>query len=112
MADWSDLPSTLKDSLDKLSELLQSDGQLKAFITSNAIDKPVTFGYKSSGSDNTLLITVTNGSAKTKTGSSKDALFTLSALPEQWEQFFKKIPVAPYQSYWGMFVSKPKSARP
>lgn len=103
MSNWSDLPATLKGSLDKLSELLQSDGQLKAFTTSNAIDKPATFGYKSSGSDNTLVVTVTNGSTQVKVGSSKDALFTLSALPEQWEQFFKDVPVAPYQSYWGMF---------
>lgn len=103
MSGWSDLPGALKGSLDKLTDLLQSDGQLKAFTTSNAIDKPATFGYKSSGSDNSLLITVTNGSATAKTGSSKDALFALSALPEQWEQFFKDVPVAPYQSYWGMF---------
>lgn len=102
-SDWSDLPGTLSDSLNKLSELLKSDPQLKAFTTSNAIDKPATFGYKSSGSDNALLVTVNNGSATAKAGSSKDALFTLSALPEQWEHFFKDVPVAPYQSYWGMF---------
>lgn len=106
MSGWSDLPGALKGSLDKLASLLESDAQLKAFTTSNAIDKPVTFGYKSSGSDNALLVTVTNGSAKAKSGSSKDALFTLSALPEQWEQFFKDVPVAPYQNYWGMFGLK------
>ena len=103
MANWSDLPAALKGSLDKLDSLLKDDAQLKAFTTSNAIDKEATFGYKSSGSDNTLLISVTNGSATAKTGTAKDALFTLSALPEQWEQFFKEVPVAPYQSYWGMF---------
>ncbi|RYN48218.1 hypothetical protein AA0118_g11901 [Alternaria tenuissima] len=103
MSDWSDLTAALKGSLDKLSELLQSDDQLKAFTTSNAIEKDVTFGIKSSGSDNTLLITVSNGSAKASTGASKDALFTLVALPEQWEQHFKAVPAMPYQSYWGMF---------
>ncbi|CAN9243335.1 unnamed protein product [Alternaria alternata] len=103
MSDWSDLTAALKGSLDKLSELLQSDDQLKAFTTSNAIEKDVTFGIKSSGSDNTLLITVSNGSAKANTGASKDALFTLVALPEQWEQHFKAVPAMPYQSYWGMF---------
>ncbi|KAF2637300.1 alpha/beta-hydrolase [Massarina eburnea CBS 473.64] len=103
MANWSDLPAALKGSFDKFTELLQSDAQLKAFTTSNAIDNPATFGIKSSGSDNSLLITVENGSAKVKTGSAKDGLFALSALPEQWEEFFKEIPVAPYQSYWGMF---------
>lgn len=36
------------------------------------------------------------------TGTPKDALFTLSALPEQWQEFFRETPVAPYQSYWGI----------
>jgi hypothetical protein len=100
---WADLPSALSGSLEKLSELLQSDEQLKAITSTDAIEKPVTFGYKSSGADNALLATVTNGAVKATAGSPNDALFTLSALPEQWEQFFKDIPVAPYQSYWGMF---------
>lgn len=103
MADWNDLTSALSGSQDKLTKFLQSDAQLKAFTTSNAIDKDATFGIKSSGSDNTLLITVSNGSAKATTGTPKDALFTLSALPEQWEQHFQKVPKMPYQSYWGMF---------
>ncbi|KAJ4348953.1 hypothetical protein N0V95_005001 [Ascochyta clinopodiicola] len=103
MSGWNDLPKALEGSKDKLTKLLQSDAQLKAFTTSNAIDKSATFGIKSSGSDSTLLIEVTNGSAKASSGTSKDALFTLSAAPEQWEQHFKETPVMPYQSYWGMF---------
>lgn len=103
MPSWSDLPAALKGSLDKLTELLESDAQLKAFTTSNAIEKGATFGYTSGGSDNALLITVSNGSTKAKSGPAKDASFVLSALPEQWEQFFKDVPVSPYQSYWGMF---------
>jgi hypothetical protein len=103
MSDWNDITKALESSKDKLTKLLQSDKQLEAFTTSDAIDKPATFGIKSSGSDNTLLIEVTNGSAKASTGASKDALFTLSALPEQWEQHFKETPAMPYQSYWGMF---------
>ncbi|KAF2275812.1 alpha/beta-hydrolase [Westerdykella ornata] len=99
---WNDLPSALGDSFSKFTSLLSSDPQLKAFVTTDTINKPVTFAYKSSGSDNSLLITVTNGSAKASTGSAKDALFTLSAPPEHWEKYFQKVPVAPYQSYWGM----------
>lgn len=98
MSDWSDLTAALKGSSDKLSKLLESDDQLKAFVTSDAIDKPVTFGIKSSASENTLLVTVTNGNAKVSHGTSKDAVFTLSALPEQWEQHFKPVPAMPYQS--------------
>jgi len=103
MSGWDDLTKALGSSQDKLNKLLQSDAQLKAFTTSNAIDRPATFGIKSNGSDNTLLVEVSNGSAKASTGTSKDALFTLSALPEQWEQHFKETPAMPYQSYWGMF---------
>lgn len=103
MSSWDDLTKALEGSKDKFTKLLQSDAQLKAFTTSDAIDKLATFGIKSSGSDNTILIEVANGSAKLSTGTSKDALFTLSALPEQWEQHFKETPVMPYQSYWGMF---------
>lgn len=103
MADWSDFTAASKGSLDKLNDLLQSDSQLKAFTTTNAIEKETTFGIKSSGSDNTLLITVSNGNVKASTGTAKDALFTLSALPEQWEQHFQQVPQMPYQSYWGMY---------
>ena len=100
---WDDFPQSISSSLPKLKELLQSDGQLKAFTTSNAIDAPTTFGIKSSGSDNTLLVTVTNGTADVADGSPSKALFTLSALPEQWKEHFKPVPAMPYQSYWGMF---------
>lgn len=103
MSDWDDIAKALGSSKDELTKLLQSDKQLKAFTTSEAIDRSATFGIKSNGSDNTLLIEVTNGSAKVSTGTPKDALFTLSALPEQWEQHFKETPAMPYQSYWGMF---------
>lgn len=108
MSDWSDITAALKGSLDKLSKLLQSDEQLKAFTDSKAIEKDITFGVKSSGSDNALLVTVANGSTKASTGNSKDAVFILSALPEQWEQHFKQVPVMPYQSYWGMFGTNRK----
>lgn len=103
MADWSDLTTVLKGTSEKLSGLLESDAQLKAFTNTNAIDKSATFGIKSSGSDNTLLFTVSNGNVKSSTGTSQDALFTLSALPEQWENHFKQTPVAPYQSFWGLY---------
>ena len=107
MANWSDLPATLKGSFAKFTEILQSDAQLKAFTTTNAIDKPVTFAIKSSGSDNALLITVENGSVKAATGNAKDGLFALSALPEQWEQFFKDVPVAPSNAFWARYGVAP-----
>ncbi|KAK5002449.1 hypothetical protein LTR28_011409 [Elasticomyces elasticus] len=100
---WTDLPQQLSSSLSKINSIAKDDGQLKAFTTSNAIDKPETFGIKAAGSNNAILVKVSNGKAEITTGSPDQALFTLSALPEQWENFFKQTPEAPYQSYWGMF---------
>lgn len=100
---WSDLPKQLSSALPKVREAMRSDAQFQAFTTSNAIEHPATFGIKSSGSDNTILVTVSNGKGEVSSGSPKDALFTLSALPEQWSEFFKETPQMPYQSYWGMF---------
>ena len=102
---WKDLPYVLEQEggLTKANKLFQDDGQLKAFTTSDAITGSTTFGIKSAGTDSTILVSVTNGNVTAKTGQSQDAVFTLSALPFQWREFFKPIPVMPYQSYWGMF---------
>lgn len=97
---WADLPAQLSGALSKANTAAKSDGQLEAFTTSNAITEPATFGIKGAGSDNAILVTATNGKAEIRTGKSSEALFTLSALPEQWQEFFKQTPVAPYQSYW------------
>lgn len=99
---WQDLPSSLDAAVAKASSAAESDGQLKAFTTSDAITGSATFAIKAAGSDNAILVKVSNGKVSVDTGDTKEALFTLSALPEQWEQFFKQTPVAPYQSYWGL----------
>lgn len=105
MSSWSDLPKALggEEVVTKLSESFKKDGQFLAFVTTDAITKPVTFGIKSSDSDDAILVTVENGKGSAKIGRSNDALFTLTALPEQWEHYFKPVPEMPYQSYWGMF---------
>jgi len=87
--------------LPKANTAAENDGQLKAFTTSNAITAPATFGIKAAGSNNAVLVTVTNGKAELRTGDPGEAAFVLSALPEQWQEFFKQTPIAPYQSYWG-----------
>ena len=99
---WADLPSVLQTALPKVQQAASSDGQLKAFTTSDAITSSATFGIKAAGSNNAILVTVSNGSIELRSGDTKDAVFTLSALPEQWQEFFKQTPVAPYQSYWGL----------
>ena len=95
---WADLPSVLSSALSKVNDAASADGQLKAFTASDAINDPATFGIKAAGSDNTVLVTVDNGKASVHSGNASQAEFVLSALPEQWEQFFKQTPVAPYQS--------------
>ncbi|SMR51287.1 unnamed protein product [Zymoseptoria tritici ST99CH_1E4] len=97
---WSDLPSALSAALPKANQAAKDDAQLKSFTLSNAIEAPATFGIKSGGSDSAVLVTVTNGKADIRSGSAKEALFTLNAQPEQWQEFMKQTPVAPYQSYW------------
>lgn len=98
---WSDLPSALSEAIPKASKAASDDGEMKAFVTTNAITSRSTFGIKAAGSDNTILVDVENGKVGIRTGSSKDAAFVLSALPEQWQEFMKQTPVMPYQSYWG-----------
>lgn len=100
---WSDLPKQLQSAVPKLNTLLASDAQFQAFANTPEMSSPVTSRIKAAGSDNSILVTVSNRERKASTGSYKKAAFTLSALPEQWEQFFKPVPVMPYQSYWGMF---------
>lgn len=97
---WADLPSQLSGAIEKANKAAQNDGQLSAFIHSEAITSPATFGIKGAGSKNAILTTVSNGKVDIRTGSTADAEFTLSALPEQWQEFFKQTPVMPYQSYW------------
>ena len=102
---WNDLAYALEQEggITKANKLFKRDGQLSAFTTSDAITSPVTFGIKSSGSDSTILVTISNSNVDAKTGHAHSAIFTLSALPFQWREFFKPIPPVPYQSYWGMF---------
>lgn len=106
--EWNDLPTALEKqgAVTKLNHLFRNDGQYIAFTTTDAITAPVTFGIKSAAGDNTILVKVSNGAGNATTGSHKDALFTLSALPYQWREFFKPVPIVPYQSYWGMFGSE------
>lgn len=94
---WADLPNALSKSLSEAKKLLQDDGQLKAFTTSDAIVDSSTFGIMASGSESAVVVTVSNGKVDIRPGKPDECQFVLSALPEQWEQFFKQTPVAPYQ---------------
>jgi hypothetical protein len=98
---WADLPSQLSGALEKANKAAQTDGQLSSFLRTDAITESSTFGIKGAGSNNAILTTVSkDGKVDIRSGSPSDAEFTLSALPEQWQEFFKQTPVMPYQSYW------------
>lgn len=79
---WADLPAQLEQAIPKANEIAQSDGQLKAFTTTNAVKETTTFGIKAAGSPNTITATINNGSCKIGTGRASDCAFVLSALPE------------------------------
>lgn len=109
---WTRLSAALKPAIEKVNELFKSDGQFLGFTNSALITKPIVFGIKASGSDDTIVITVerSKGTATSSSSTPKDALFTLSARPEQWEQFFQPIPVSPYHSFWGMYGTNIKQS--
>ncbi len=101
---WTNLPSQLESAIPKANQDANNDENLKYFAHSNAITESTTFGIKSAGSDEAILTTVTNGKVEIRTGNSKDGVFSLVALPEQWQEFFKQTPKMPYQSFWGKTV--------
>ncbi|KAH0598356.1 hypothetical protein MHUMG1_03654 [Metarhizium humberi] len=99
---WLSLPSQLGSCLCKLTESLATDSRFQAFCNLGPGVKEFAFGWKAAGSDSVIVCHVKPGHVSVAPGSEAEANFILSALPEQWEQFYKPIPVAPYQSYWGM----------
>ena len=100
---WTDLSSQLKKAVSGLDKAIAKDKEFQAFANTRAITKPVVFGIKAAGSNQPILITVEDSKGYATTNKSAKPEFTLVALPEQWQEFFKQKPEMPYQSYWGMF---------
>lgn len=83
--------------------MLNQDAQWQAFINTEGIQKSVTIGVRSTGSDNTILVSVEPDSRTfVSTGPSSKADFCLVAQPEHWENFFSSTPKAPYTSFVGI----------
>ncbi|KAB8349572.1 hypothetical protein FH972_023596 [Carpinus fangiana] len=101
-ASFAKLGVALDSTLQKANAAAASDPQLQGFISTQAITEKATFGVQAAGSDSIVLIDVAPGTVSMRSGDVKEASFVLSALPEQWQQFFKKDPDVPYQSYWGL----------
>ncbi|OQD93923.1 hypothetical protein PENSOL_c029G00064 [Penicillium solitum] len=100
---WHSLPLQLGASLEKFNEAIAHDAQFLAFANTEYISKPICFAIKSVGSDDAILFTIKQGSGHARAGLFTDAIFSLAALPNQWEQVFQKNPAAPYQSFWGLY---------
>lgn len=102
---FTSMGDELASSLDAANVAAARDPQLTAFLNSQAITEPVTFGVQAAGDDTVLLFDVKPRSLSFRSGHVKDASFVLSALPEQWVEFFKQTPTVPYQSFWGVSES-------
>lgn len=100
---WSNLAEVLSPTITTLNESLATDDQFLAFSVTKAIKAPILFGWKSAGSEHAILCSLDSGTAVVSTGEANKADFILSALPEQWLEFYQPIPKAPFQSYWGMY---------
>jgi hypothetical protein len=105
MHSWSNLPSQLRAVLTEINASIKNDAQYLAFARTESLAPRLVFGIKSAGSEDAILVTVDRNdpAPSMSIGSYHDAEFTLCALPEQWEEFFRPMPKAPFQSYWGMF---------
>lgn len=100
---WLSLPSQLQPSIPKLNRLLTADEQFLAFSDTEAISKPLTFGWKSVGADKAVLCTVSFRKGVVTIRKASDATFTLCALLQQWENPYQPVPAHFYQSYWGLY---------
>ncbi|KAF9885246.1 hypothetical protein FE257_000606 [Aspergillus nanangensis] len=100
---WHNLPLQLGRSLDQFNKAIQDDAQFLAFTHTEHIPTPITFAIKSTTDDDAILLTFSQRYGYAKVGKSTDALFTLTALPAQWQGLFTKNPQMPYQSFWGLY---------
>ncbi|KAF7928780.1 uncharacterized protein EAE97_009622 [Botrytis byssoidea] len=100
---WTDLSDQLYSTLPAFDELINKDAQYNAFVKTPAILPQTTFGIGTSTSNNIIVIAIDHGKCHARVGTAQEASFILLASLRHWEQFFQPIPVAPFQSYWGMF---------
>lgn len=100
---WHNLPSQLGGVVAKFNEVISHDAQFLAFTNSEHIAEPISFSINSVGSDNSIVLTFKQGCGSGRVSPSRDGLFSLAALPTQWEAMFQKNPAMPYQSFWALY---------
>ena len=98
------LGTDLTAAISNANNAATKDEQIVSFLRSEAITVKATFAAQAAGSEDAVLIDVSPSPSKVaiRAGNVNEASFVLSALPEQWREFFKQTPTAPYQSYWGL----------
>ena len=102
---WTNLPQKLggEDIVGRLNKALKTDPQFLAFVRSDALTESVTFGIVTSSTTDALLVEVSNGRGCASLGrSSENVSFTITALPDQWSNFFQQTPPPGFQNYWSM----------
>ena len=103
---WADLVKQLGGNqfILNLNQALGSDRQFLAFTHTDALAFPIVFGIKSAEGHSSILVHVSNhlSYASEQTSQHKEPLFSISASPEEWEQFFQKVPQPGFQNFWGM----------
>lgn len=100
---WHNLPSQLGGVLPEYNRAINQNPQFLAFTNTNHISKSISFAIKSVGSDDAIIFTFNQSTGSARVGPYTDALFSLAALPSQWENLFKKNPAMPYQSFWALY---------
>jgi hypothetical protein len=93
---WSNLGDRLQPALEKLNQHLAHDEQLRAFSDTGGLDQTIHFGWTAKGSDQGLLCAVRRDEAHVTAGNVSEAAFVLSALPDQWQQFYEPKPLPSY----------------
>ncbi|PYI03119.1 alpha/beta-hydrolase [Aspergillus sclerotiicarbonarius CBS 121057] len=100
---WSSLSEQLGPVLPEFNRVVKEDPQYLAFTDTSHMPTPVSFAIKSVGNDDAIFFTFNQVTGHARIGTHTDAVFTLVALPSQWQNLFQRNPVMPYQSYWALY---------
>ncbi|KAB8293346.1 hypothetical protein EYC80_007668 [Monilinia laxa] len=99
---WNNLTSQLSSCLPVFNELIGRDIPLHAFLNTAAILHRTVFAINTTRSKHAVVFSIENGVCHASANCPDEVAFSLLASPEHWAQFFHTIPVAPFQSYWGI----------
>ena len=88
----------IQAKLPSIEAALRSNSEYKA----SSKDVTATYGLRVEDEPAFLVVKIINGDSGIQSSARNDTIFDLSARLDQWENFFRPTPKAPFQSYWGM----------